>query len=118
MVSLDQIQKGLTAYIDNEIAHKLSGIQRLIVSGGGGILASRLPALLQAPSVRSMLDTVSLMNESGSIDAEVLYTEFKRALQQSGPITIDIPMPFQPPLSMVINDKDIDDLYQYIIRQR
>lgn len=75
MVSLDHIQRGLTAYIDNEIANKLSGMQRLIVSGGGGILASRLPALLQAPSVRSMLDTVSLTDENGSIDVEVLHTE-------------------------------------------
>lgn len=118
MVGLNQIQRGFTAYIDNEVSPKLSGLQRLMVSGGGGVLAARLPALLQAPSAKSMLGAVSLTDENGNVDIDVLYAEFKRALQQSGSITIDIPMPFQPPLTMKINDADLDNLYQYIIQQR
>lgn len=118
MVNLNQIQRGLTAYIDNEISPKLSGLQRIIISGGGGVLAARLPTLLQTQKAKSMLVMISLTDEDGNIDIDVLYSEFKRALQQSGVITIDIPMPFQPPLSMKINDADLDNLYQYIIQQR
>lgn len=118
MVNITQVQRGLTAYIDNEISPKLSGIQRIIVSGGGGVLATRLPALLQTPKAKSIFEMISLTDESGNIDINVLYSEFKRALQQAGTITVDIPIPFQSPLSMKINDADLEDLYQYIIQQR
>ena len=114
MANIGQVQRGIAEFIDNEIAPKLSGVTRFIVAGSGGVLVSRLPVILANPSVSGMAGTLALMDQNGEIDVDVLYTEFKRALQQAGQVTIDIPIPFQPPLTMTFRDADLDRLYQYI----
>ena len=117
MANIGQIQRGLTAFIDNEIAPKLSGVTRIIVAGSGGVLVSRLPVLLSNPSVGGIAGTLALVDQNDEIDVDVLYTEFKRAIQQTGSVTVDIPIPFAPPLSMSFRDADLDKLYQYIKQQ-
>ena len=117
MANIGQIQRGLTAFIDNEIAPKLSGVTRIIVAGSGGVLVSRLPVILSSPSVGGIAGTLALMDQNGEIDLDVLYTEFKRAIQQTGAVTVDIPIPFAAPLTMSFRDADLDKLYQYIKQQ-
>lgn len=117
MANIGQIQRGIAAFIDNEIAPKLSGVTRVIVSGSGGVLVSRLPMLISNPSVGGVAGMLALVDQNGEVDLDVLYTEFKRAIQQAGVVTIDIPIPFSAPLSMSFRDTDIDKLYQYIKQQ-
>ena len=114
MANIGQIQRGLVAFVDNEIAPKLSGISRIIVAGSGGVIASRLPALLSNPSFGGIAGALQLMDANGDVDLDVLYSEFKRAVQQTGAVTVDIPIPFRPPLTMTFRDTDLDRLYQYI----
>ena len=117
MPNIGQIQRGFVAFLDNEIAPKLSGLTRVMVTAGGGVIASKLPVLLANPSVAGLAGVLSLMDDNGDVDIETLYTEFKRAVQQTGNITVDIPIPFQGPLSMTFRDADLDRLYQYIKQQ-
>jgi xanthine dehydrogenase iron-sulfur cluster and FAD-binding subunit A len=117
MPNIGQIQRGFVAFLDNEIAPKLSGLTRVMVTAGGGVIASKLPVLLANPSVAGLAGMLSLMDDNGEVDIETLYTEFKRAIQQTGNITVDIPIPFQGPLSMTFRDADLDRLYQYIKQQ-
>jgi xanthine dehydrogenase iron-sulfur cluster and FAD-binding subunit A len=117
MPNIGQIQRGFVAFLDNEIAPKLSGLTRVMVTAGGGVIASKLPVLLANPSVAGLAGVLSLMDDNGEVDIETLYTEFKRAVQQTGNITVDIPIPFQGPLSMTFRDADLDRLYQYIKQQ-
>lgn len=114
MPNIGQIQRGLVAFIDSEVAPKLSGLTRVIVTAGGGVLVSRLPALLSNPSVGGIAGALALMDANGEVDIDVLYKELKRAVQQSGSVKVDIPIPFQPPLTMTFGDTDLDRLYQYI----
>lgn len=113
MPNIGQIQRGLAAFIDAEVAPKLSGLTRVIVAGGGGVLASRLNVLLSGKT-GGMLSSLALVDENGEIDIDVLYNEFKKAIQQTGSVTIEIPIPFQSPLEMTFRDADLDRLYQYI----
>lgn len=117
MPNIGQVQRGMVAFIDNEIAPKLSGITRMLVQSGGGVLASRLPMLLSNPSVGGVAGKLALVDQNGEVDLDVLYTEFKRAIQQAGVVTVDIPIPFSAPLSMSFRDADVDKLYQYIKQQ-
>ena len=104
----------LAAFIDAEIAPKLSGMTRIIVTAGGGVLAAKLPVILANPSVGGIAGALQLIKDDGEVDIETLYTEFKKAVQQTGAVTIDIPIPFQAPIAMTFRDVDIDRLYQYI----
>ena len=114
MPNIGQVQRGLAAFIDAEIAPKLSGISRIIVAAGGGVIASKLPVLLANPSVGGIAGALQLVNADGEVDIDTLYTEVKKAVTQTGSVTVDIPIPFQPPLSMTFRDVDLDRLYQYI----
>ena len=114
MPNIGQIQRGLVAFIDAEIAPKLSGVTRIMIAAGGGILASKLPVLLANPSVSGIAGTLQLVNADGEVDIETLYSEVKKAVQQTGSVTVDIPVPFSAPLSMTFRDSDIDRLYQHI----
>lgn len=114
MPNIGQIQRGLAAFIDAEIAPKLSGMTRIIVTASGGVLAAKLPVILANPSVGGVVGALQLVKDDGEVDIETLYTEFKKAVQQTGSVTIDIPIPFQAPISMTFRDADIDRLYQYI----
>lgn len=117
MPNIGQIQRGLVAFIDHEIAPKLSGMTRILVQSGGGILASKLPALLSNPSVGGIGGMLALIDENGEVDLDTIYTEFKRAVQQTGSVTVEIPIPFSAPLAMTFRDADLDRLYQYIKQQ-
>jgi hypothetical protein len=114
MPNIGQVQRGMVAFIDNEIAPKLSGITRILVQSGGGVLASKLPVLLGNPSVSGIAGTLALMDDTGEVDIDTIYTEVKKAIQQTGSVTVEIPIPFQGPLSMTFRDVDLDRLYQYI----
>lgn len=114
MPNIGQVQRGLAAFIDAEIAPKLSGIQRIVVAAGGGVIASKLPVLLSNPATGGIAGTLQLINADGEVDIDTLYTEVKKAVQQTGSVTVDIPIPFSAPLSMTFRDADLDRLYQYI----
>lgn len=114
MPNIGQVQRGLAAFIDAEIAPKLSGIQRIVITAGGGVIASKLPVLLANPAVGGIAGTLQLITADGEIDIETLYTQIKKAVQQTGSVTMDIPIPFSAPLSMTFRDADLDRLYQYI----
>lgn len=116
MPNIAQVQRGITAFIDAEIAPKLSGLTKIIVTGGGGVIAAKLPALLSNPSVSGIAGTLQLMDGNGDVDVDTIYTEFKKAVQQAGAVTMEIPIPFSAPLVMTFRDVDLDKLYQYIIQ--
>lgn len=117
MPNIVQIQRGLVAFIDGEIAPKLSGMTRILVQSGGGVLAAKLPVLLNNTSAGGIAGMLALIDENGDVDLDTIYTEFKKAVQQTGSVTLEIPIPFSAPLAMTFRDADLDRLYQYIKQQ-
>lgn len=114
MADIGAIQKGLTLFIDNEVAPKLSGMTRILVAGAGGILASKLDTIIRGSRTSSALGNLMIIDESGDIDIDTVYGQFKRAIGQAGQVSIDIPIPFQTPLTMTFREGDLDKLYEYI----
>ena len=47
MVSISQIQRGFTLFIDNEVAAVFEGWQKAIISGGAGLLAANFPNIVK-----------------------------------------------------------------------
>lgn len=114
MAGLAQIQRGFVAFIDGEIAPKLSGLTGIMVAASGGIFASKLGDILKNTKMQSTLSSLALIGEDGGVDIDTIYREFKRVVQQAGKVTLEIPIPFQPALEMTFRDADLDRLYQYI----
>lgn len=111
MASITAIQSGLARFIDRDIAPGLTGWNRVLIAGGGGILASRLPQLLDQFADRPLLAALGVYDrQNGSVDIDTLY-------QAASPYIGTEPLPVKIPyigITMKIGKKDIDSLYSCI----
>lgn len=111
MASMENVQRGLVKFIDREIAPSLSGWDRVLVAGGCGILASRLPALAAQYAQKPVIAALGVYDEErGTIDVDTLYAAAKPYMgTEALPLKI-------PGLNITIKmgKKELDTLYAYI----
>lgn len=108
---IENIQSGLAKFIDREIVPNLSGWDKVLVGGGGGLLAARLPQLLEQYSEHPIVGALGIYNkENGNVDIDALY-------QAVVPYVGTEPLPIQIPLigiTIKIERRELDSLYAYI----
>lgn len=46
MVSIENVQSGIAKFIDRDIAPSLTGWDRVLIAGAGGLLSANLPNIL------------------------------------------------------------------------
>lgn len=109
MYSIEQIQRGLTAYIDAEIASKLTGAQRWLIGGLGGLYASRLPEMVAEIKKKPSVAMLGLIGSNNEVDVDALHAAFK-AQAERGSASFDIPMLG----TITLTQGDIERLYRYI----
>lgn len=63
-----QVQAGLAKFIDRDVVPSLSGWDRVLVGGGGGLLAARLPALLQQYAAHPLVAALGHLRCGGGRD--------------------------------------------------
>lgn len=90
MVTLDQMQEGLAAYVESELVAKVPGLRKWAVA----FMAS--PVLLQlrtmAENNRAMLVSSGYMTEDGMVDIDRVCRELKAVASKEGEVTEHIPM--------------------------
>lgn len=111
MASMEKVQAGIAKFIDREIAPSLSGWDRVIVAGGGGLLAARLPNILAAYAQKPLVAAMGVFDENtGEVDTDALYAAAK-------PYMGTEPLPLKIPLlniTIKVGKKQLDTLYAYI----
>ena len=100
-VNIEQIQKGITLFVEKEIAPKATGIKKF------GIYFM-LPTIQK--TVANYLTKVKelmpdLFDENGGIKLDEFYSQAKSAVQKSGQFEF---------MGIIFNETDIDKLYTYI----
>jgi len=111
MVSLNKVKAGAARYLDEEFTNKLTGWQKWVFGAGAAMYLENLSGVTDRLRQSGMIQTLGLMDESGSVDVERLYLHFK-AQAQKGPITFDIPMIG----SVTLKEADVDKLYTCIMQ--
>lgn len=77
MVTIPQIQRGFTRFVDMHLAGAFDGWQKAVVIGGATLLAHNMPNLVDAYSNHPMVAALGVYNpENGSIDIDALYNAF------------------------------------------
>lgn len=108
MVTLDQMQEGLAAYVESELVAKVPGLRKWAVA----FMAS--PVLLQlrtmAESNRAMLISSGYMTEDGMVDIDRICRELKAVASTHGEVTEHIPMLG----TFKFSETDIDKLRGFI----
>lgn len=102
-VSANQIQIGITNFIEQEVAAKAVGFQKFatyfILPKINGIVANYINNLKGNEFLKD------LFSESGNVDIDALYNMCKKAIQKSGSFEI---------FGVILGETDIDKIYSYI----
>ena len=109
MATIDQIKRAVTRFADNEILPRLptgkgigAGILLALVMEGG---RDKLLALREHPAVKMM----GVMDESGNVDVEKLYSVARPKLDGKK-LPVDIPLIGE----LKFDANDVDKLYSMI----
>ena len=101
VVNLEQIQKGITLFVEKEIAPKATGIKKF------GIYFM-LPTIQK--TVANYLTKIKefmpdLFDENENVKLDEFYNQAKSAVQKTGQFEF---------MGIIFNESDIDKLYTYI----
>lgn len=111
MVTITQMQQGIVRFVDTEIVPSLSATERLVVGGGIGLVAAKLPALMEPYANNPFISTLGLYDpEHEEIDLDAMYTAVKPYI---GADPIPVTVPFVG-LKLKFTQREIDTLYKYI----
>jgi hypothetical protein len=104
MYDITKVQQGTARYIEAEILPKLDGKARWLVTGAATLYLSKLPALLNTPSIAA-----TGIVSGTSIDVEALIDSVRPAARKS-PAVIDIPLGGK----LTFTESDLDALLNSI----
>ena len=109
MVSLAQVRKGLTKYIDEEFLLKLNGWQKWVFGALAGVALLRIDEIFNVLKGNEIVKMLGVIDEFDNIDLDTLYAEFSKQARKSA-ITFTVPV-VGP---VTLNGTDVDKLYRYI----
>ena len=110
MTSINQIQRGFTRFVDEEVAPAFDGWQKAVVAGVAGLLAANLPNLAKTYGGHPLVAALGVYDaNTGSVNIDALYDAF---VPQMGYDKIPIAIPKVGTIRM--GRDEIDALVRYI----
>lgn len=105
-VNTEQIQIGVTNFIEQEIAAKAVGFQKFatyfVLPKINKVIENYMQVLKENPIVSDFF------NENGDVNIDELYNMAKMAVRKSGQFAV---------YGVLLNENDIDKIYSYIVRR-
>ena len=102
-VNTQQIQTGLTNYIDNEIGKKAVGVNKFMVYFAMPIINKKVMEYVNNFATSPL--TKEMFDENNNVDLDAVYNMAKSAVKRSGQFVM---------YGIVFDETDIDKLYSYI----
>ena len=112
MVTLQQVQHGLSQYVSNELTSKMSGAQKWIFGAGAELYIGNIASIFNNLKMNPMVKALGVIDEQDQIDLDKLYQVVLKQADQ-GPMTIDIPMVG----AFTFDRSDVEKIYQYIMNR-
>ena len=110
MVTITQIQRGFSMFVDNEVAPAFNGWQKAVLAGGAALMASNFPNIVKAYGGHPMVAAMGLYDaNSGMVNIDALYNA---VVPKLGADKIPIPIPKIGTIKM--GQPEIDALMRYI----
>lgn len=114
MIPMEKVQRGLTLFIDNEIAPGLQGWDKVIVAGAGGLFVAKLPAIVSQYANHPMIKALGIYDESkNEVDLDALYNAI---IPQIGTESLPVKIPMLG-ITMKVGRREVDALYNYINKE-
>lgn len=109
MISLQQLQQGLSRYVSLEMTSKMTGAQKWIFGAGAELYIGNMAKIFNALKNHPMVSALDVISENDQIDIDKIYNAILRQADQS-PMTVDIPIVG----AFTFNRGDVEALYNYI----
>ena len=111
MVSLAQVQRGVAAFLDREVVPQLTGFEKIVVGAGGGLIAAKLPELMNKLGDHPMLSILDVYHkDTGEVDIDSIYRAMEPYISAE-PFSVKIPV---VGITLKMGRQEIRDLYNYI----
>lgn len=104
-VNIEQIQRAITEYFNQEILSKTTGWKKFTTDLAFSIYKTKLPDMFLRWAEIPLIKGTGLIDENHFVDVETLYTHAKNAIQKSGQVEF---------MQILFNDTDVDKLYNFI----
>lgn len=111
MYSYDKVINGFAKYVDSEIVNKIPGWKKWIVGSGIGMMLSNTENVYSKIKDNEFIKMLNIIDEQGNVNVDDMYKELKKQAQKSN-ATIELPMVG----SFVLNEHDVDKLYNFITK--
>ena len=110
MVTIEQVQKGFTRFVDGHIAFAFEGWHRAVVAGASGLVAANFPNLVKIYGNHPIVAALGVLDaETGRIDVDSIYNAF---VPQLG--TDKIPISIPTIGTIKLGRDEFDTLLRYI----
>lgn len=110
MVTISQIQRGFTLFVDNEVATAFNGWQKAVVAGAAGLLATNLPNIVKVYGNHPLVSALGVYDaNSNTVNIDALYNAFVPKLG-----TDKIPITIPKIGTIKMGQPEIDILMRYI----
>lgn len=110
MVSMNQVQKGLMKYIDNDVLPHLTGMKRVGLGIYSGLAAQNFGAMVEKYKDHPAVSVLDVIDDNGNVDIDKLYKAAAPMFSSGERHTISIPLIGD----MTVDRSDLEKLYQYI----
>jgi hypothetical protein len=110
MSTISQIQRGFTAFVDNEVAPVFNGWQKAVLAGAAALLAANLPNLAKVYGTHPFVAALGVYDaNSNTVNIDALYNAIVPKLgAEKIPLTI-------PQIGTIrMGQPEIDALMRYI----
>lgn len=103
IVTPQQVSKGVSLFIENEIARKATGLTQFAVYFILPNIYTKVENMLKEWGNNDL--TKGFFNETGNVDLDKVHEAAKTAIQKSGQFEYQ---------GIIFNDTDVEKLYTYI----
>lgn len=112
MISIDRVQRGVAAYVSQELEPQMDGFKKWgFAIASSELIASVLPAYIKSLSENKMVAMTGLVDENLNVDIDRLYKRVRPAAEKS-PARVELPIIG----GISFNVEDVDALYNCIMR--
>lgn len=111
MVSITQVQRGLTEFVDREVLPHMQGFERVMLGMSAGLISNKLPCIMEKIADHPILSTLDIYHKgSGDVDIDAIY---KAARPYVGNEAFPVKIPIIG-VTLKMGQKELEDLYRYI----
>lgn len=111
MVTIAQMQRGVADFIDKEVVPHLSPFERIVVGGGAGLIAAKMPEVMESLNKHPVVAALHLYDkESRMVDIDSVYAAVEPYIG-SEPFSVKIPV---AGVTLKMGQREIRELYTCI----